>query len=189
MDTSASSPLDSERYLWKGTSMKKFALAVMAASAVVFGSGLPAQAQTPSYSTSVTVGPVTSGGPYTVDYVNCVPGETITFSQPESTPTSVTAVCPGEGTVGTATASFANAPTAPGDYTVTATGTQSPTRTTTFSLAGAGVTVPATVPEAGLPATGSDGVGATTGVALGLLAVGLGLFVVAQIRRRQPVVG
>jgi hypothetical protein len=168
--------------------MKKFALAVTAASALLLGLGMPAHAQTPtpSYSTSVTVGPVTSGGPYTVTYVNCVPGETITFSQPESTPTSVSAVCPGEGTLGTATASFASAPTAPGDYTVTAAGTQSPVRTITFSLSPTGVTVPATVPGGGLPATGSDGFGTTTPIAIGFLVVGLGFLVVAQIRRRQP---
>jgi len=46
-------------------------------------------------------------------------------------------------------------------------------------------TVPATIPGAGLPATGSSGMGTTTGIALGLFVVGLGLFIVAQVRRRQ----
>ena len=169
--------------------MKKFALAFIAAAAVIFGFAMPAQAQTPSYSASVTVGPVTPGGSYTVTYVNCVPGETITFSQPESLPTWVNAVCPSGGTLGTATASFAVAPTAAGDYTVTALGTQSPARTITFSLAAPGVTVPVTVPGGGLPATGSDGLGTTTPIAIGFLVVGLGLFVVGRTRRRQPVVG
>jgi len=43
----------------------------------------------------------------------------------------------------------------------------------------------AATPSAGLPATGSDGIGTTTGIAVGLLAVGLGLFIVTRVRRRQ----
>ena len=189
MDASASFRVDLRSAAPEGTSMstKKLALAVISAS-LVFAFGMSAQAQspTPSYSTSVTVGPVTPGGPYTATYSNCVPGETITFTQPQSTPATVTGVCAAGGSLGTATASFANAPTAAGDYTVTASGTQSPVRTITFSLGAAGSTVPATVPSGGLPATGSNGLGTATSVGLGLLVVGLGLLVVTQIRRRQP---
>ena len=43
----------------------------------------------------------------------------------------------------------------------------------------------ASTSSAGLPATGSDGIGTTTGIAVGLLAVGLGLFIVTRVRRRQ----
>jgi hypothetical protein len=46
-------------------------------------------------------------------------------------------------------------------------------------------TVAATVPDAALPAKGSDGMGATTMIALVLLAAGGCLLVVAQVRRRQ----
>ena len=161
--------------------MKKLALALMAASAAMFGFGMVAEAQT--YDPSVSVGTVTPGGAYTATYTNCVAGETITFSQPESTPTTTTGVCSASRV---ATGTFTNAPTAPGTYTVTASGPTSPARTIVFSLAAAPTTVPATVPGGGLPATGSSGMGTTGGMAIGLLVVGLGLFAVAQVRRRQP---
>ena len=180
--------------------MKKLALALMAASAAIFGFGMVAEAQT--YTTSVSVGPRDAAGGAVHGHLRQLrAGETITFSQPQSTPETTTGVCVGSVTLtgsvvglllpaqaasGTATGSFTTAPTAPGTYTVTGTGTTSPARTTTFTIAGSTTTVPATVPGGGLPATGSDGTGTTTGIAIGLLVVGLGLFAVAQVRRRQP---
>lgn len=44
-----------------------------------------------------------------------------------------------------------------------------------------------TTPSGGLPATGSNSSGTITTIAIGLLVVGLGLFAVATIRRRQPI--
>jgi len=197
---------------------------MMAASAAVFGFGAVASAQT--YTTSLTVGAPGAGAPYSSTYLNCVPGETITFVQPNSTPTSTTGLCtattaltsgsviglllPQQAANGTAVGNFAGAPLVPGTYTVTGTGTTSPARTAQFNIpgqattttlvpattlpnTGAGaattvpaVTTPATVPGSGLPATGSDGIGVTTMIAIGLLVVGLGLFAVAQERRRHP---
>jgi FlaG/FlaF family flagellin (archaellin) len=192
--------------------MKKLALALMAASAAMFGFGIVASAQAPSqYSQSIAVtpNPVTAGGPYTVVYANCIVGDTITFTQLNSTPTSVTGLCnsatvtltgsimglllpQGSAAYGTATATFSNAPTTPGTYNGVGVGELSPSLPFQFVIPGqvvtttiAPTTVPATVPGSGLPATGSGGLGTTTGIAVGLLAVGLGLFVVAQVRRRQ----
>jgi len=171
--------------------MKKFALALMVASAALFGFGAVASAQ---YPTSLTVGTPSAGGPYSSTYTNCVNGETITFSQPQSTPATISVVCAGRS----ATANFTNAPTVAGTYTVTAGGPTSPARTQSFSISGAtattlpatggadGAGVPATTPTTGLPATGSNGIGTSTTIAIGLLAVGFGLFAVAQVRRRQP---
>ena len=92
----------------------------------------------------------TPGGSYQVGHPSCSPGETVTFSQPESTPKTVTDVCKAASTLtsdsvagsrsaqlatGTATANFTAAPTAPGTYTVTMTGTVSGQRTVTFVIA------------------------------------------------------
>ena len=88
---------------------------------------------------------------------------------------------PQQTALGNATFTFTAAPTAPGTYSGTAVGQQSPSQSFSFTLPGQA----ATTPETGLPATGSDGIGTTTGIALGLLVVGFGLFVVAQVRRRQ----
>lgn len=72
--------------------MRKLALALMAASAAVFGFGIVAQAQT-GYDPALTVIQPTAGGSYTVTYQNCVVGDTITFTQAQSTPASGTAPC------------------------------------------------------------------------------------------------
>lgn len=190
--------------------MKKLALAMIAASAALFGFTAVASAQGYTPASSVTP-PTTIGGGYTVTFTNCFVGELITFTQSQSTPTVVTGTCaasssitgsvvglilPQQAARGTARGTFTASPTAPGTYTVTAVGPQSGTQTTTFTVpqqattttAAPATTVapPATTPGGGLPATGSDGIAATTGIAIGLLVVGLGLFVVAQVRRRQP---
>jgi hypothetical protein len=190
--------------------VKKLALAFVAASCVLFGLGHVASAQ---YGGSATVTPstVVGGGPYSVTYRNCLAGDTITFTQAQSTPSTVTVPCvgsvvtltgsllgvllPQQAALGTATANFTAAPTAPGNYTGTAVGLagRSPSITFSFTIPGQATTtttpvvttVPATTPGGGLPATGSDGIGTTTSIAIGLLVVGLGLFVVAQVRRRQ----
>jgi hypothetical protein len=78
---------------------------------------------------------------------------------------------------GNATASV-TAPSAPGTYPGTA--------TCGALVASFAVVVAAPVtPPGGLPATGSGGIDSTMTVALGLLAVGLGLFGVTLVRRRR----
>ena len=177
--------------------MKKLALAMIAASAMLFGFGAVASAQL-GYTPSLTIGTPSPGGPFAATYTNCVNGETITFTQPQSTPASISVVCAGNS----ATANFTAAPTATGTFVITASGTISGVLTQSFSIAG---TTPSTLPATGgtdggagggpgpvvppgtgLPATGSNGIGSVTTIALGLLTVGFGLFVVAQLRRRQP---
>ena len=88
-----------------------------------------------------------------------------------------------------------------GSTTTTTTTTTTTAATTTVAptttSAGSGAIVPATTiaptttvaavsPPTGLPATGSGGIGTTTGIAIGLFVVGLGLFVVTRLRRSQP---
>jgi len=170
--------------------MKKLALAMITASAVMFGFGSAASAQ--NYVTSIAVGTPGPGAAYSSTYTNCVPGETITFVQPQSTPVTVTGVC---SATRVAVGNFTAAPTTAGTFTVTGTGTTSPARTASFAIAlttlpdtgapaGGGAVAPQ-VPGGGLPATGSNGIGTTTTIALSLLVVGFGLFAVAQLRRRQ----
>lgn len=184
--------------------MKKLALALMAASAMVFGFGMVVSAQSYTQGTSISPNPVEPGRPFAVTYDNCQAGESITFVVSGATPASITNTCSSIGTValsllgqvglGNAVGSFTAAPSAPGTYPGTATPNgQSPVRT--FNLViqapaptvppSVASTIPATVPVGGLPTTGSGGVGTTTAIAIGLLVVGLGLFVVAQVRRRQ----
>lgn len=179
--------------------MKKIALSILAAAAATLGVGMVASAQ--NYDDTVEVSPVTPGGGYEATYRNCVVGETITFTQPESTPPTVTATCesvaaslggsivgllvPAQATFGTAVGSFDAGPTAPGTYTLTAVGEQSPQIVTQFTVTAAGTTPPATTPTGGLPATGASGAGSLTWIAVGLFGVGTGLLVVAQVRRRQ----
>ena len=99
----------------------------------------------------------TPGGSYRVTFPNCSVGETITFSQSASTPSSVTDVCeassaltsgsiagirmPAQATTGTATGSFTAAPTAAGSYTITMTGTVSAQRTVSFVVVAASTPV------------------------------------------------
>lgn len=110
----------------------------------------------------------TPGGSYQVTFPDCSVGETITFSQAASTPASVTDVCeassalssgsiagirmPAQATTRTATGSFTAAPTAPGSYTVTMTGTVSAQRTASFVIVGAST-----------PVTGGGSTSANTG--------------------------
>ena len=149
--------------------MKRFALALTVTLTAFLGLGQIATAQ---YSASSSTS--TTDGKTTVVYSGCVNGETITFTLVGATPTPQTAVCAG----GKASVVFSSA----AGLTGTAKGTTSPS--TTFTVASLAPT--ATAPGVGLPATGSNGIGTTAGLAIGLLVVGLGLFVVAQVRRRQP---
>lgn len=176
--------------------MKKLTLAMIAASALMLSYGTVASA---NYEKTLTVGATSAGQPYTATYFNCEDDETITFVQPQSTPTSIPVVCVNR----TATANFTAAPRTGGTYTVTATGTISPARSQTFVIvvstvgalppttgatgpvAGSGAGLPTAATTGGLPATGAGGIGATTTIAIGLLAVGLGLFGAGQVRRRQ----
>jgi hypothetical protein len=163
--------------------MKKFVVALAASLAIFFGIGGAAHAQTPAptpyvgTTVIVTVSPPTAvpGGTITVTITNCTPGEIVTVSVGG---VSVQVTC---DAVGVASASV-SMPTTPGTYTGTATGSISGV-TTTFTVT---VMAPVT-PPGGLPATGSGGIDTTTGIAAGLFAIGLGLFGVAQLRRRQVV--
>lgn len=176
--------------------MKKFALALMAASTAVFGFSIVADA----YPIPEELVTVDNAAPMTGEEVtataNCASGETVTFEIPGD---SATATCSaGAGgaslllvaaTSGTASAQL-TMPSEAGTYTISATGSESGDLGSTTVVVAAqtapATTAPPTVPTSGLPATGSDGIGLTTGVALGLLVVGLGLFGVATLRRRQP---
>jgi len=186
--------------------MKKFALALMAASALVFGFGPVAHAQYGSDTVIPSDSTPTPGELITLTVTGCAPGEIITFSingNVVATTTCVTVAALSAGddvelraalVVQTrAVATFA-APATPGTYTVLVTGNQgffasivivvsAPAATTPPVTGG---TVAAAVPGGGLPATGASGTGSMTSMAIGLLVVGLGLFVVAQVRRRQP---
>jgi hypothetical protein len=189
--------------------MKKRAMALLAVAAAVFGFSNVASAGYGS-SSATTPDPPLPGRPYSVTYINCTVGDLITFVQAQSTPSTVTAVCapvgatltgsvagqplPAEGALGNATGSFSAAPTAPGTYTGNESGPLSAQVTFQFTIPGqiatpttpVATTVPATVPIAGLPATGGPGGrGTITDIAFGLFVVGLGLFIVAQVRRRQ----
>ena len=117
-----------------------------------------------------------AGASYKVTHPNCRVGDTITVTQPQSTPTSATATCalPVAGLVrpeqaaapGTATVTFAAAPTTPGSYTVTSTGATSGSRTATFVIVGAASpnVVPTTVASTGgSPSGGSTGSIPSTG--------------------------
>jgi hypothetical protein len=172
--------------------MKKFALALMAASAAVFGFGIVADAY-PISPEPVTVDNATPGvGEEITVRANCASGETVMF---EILGDSATATCSaGAGgasflmavaTSGTASAKL-TMPSEAGTYTISVTGSESGDLGSLTVVAVAQTTPATTVPTGGLPATGSDGIGSMTGVALGLLVVGLGLFAAATVRRRQP---
>lgn len=158
--------------------MKKFALALIASVLVLFGFAAPAGAQTSPYggsSVTATVSPASSrpGGPVTITVSACAANSPviIVFNGATSTVTANAA--------GGATATV-TAPSAAGTYPGTAT---CGTLVASFSV----VVTAAVTPPGGLPATGSGGIDSTMTVALGLLAVGLGLFGVTMVRRRQTV--
>ncbi|MEM9514927.1 MAG: LPXTG cell wall anchor domain-containing protein [Actinomycetota bacterium] len=146
----------------------------MAALAVAVGVGQAASAQ---YDISAGGSPTTPGGETQVAVNGCQPGEQVTVNLPGFTPPTQTVGTNGEGN---AFVSF-DAPDQTGTFPGTA---ECGVLTTNFS-----VTVdpapPPTTPSGGLPDTGSSGQGSTALIAGGLLAVGLALFAVSQVRRRQ----
>lgn len=165
--------------------MKKFALALMASAAAIFGMGMVANAYPPG-GQSITISDDTppAGSTFTVTAA-CTAGEDVTFTLGGSTDTeSCSATTAGFTLFATPAAGSATgtltAPTTAGTFTGTASGTIS------GDLGTFAVTVAAqTAPTDSLPATGSDGVGTTTWIAAGLLLAGLGLFGVASMRRRS----
>ena len=108
---------------------------------------------------TVTPAAPTPGGAFAVTYPNCRVGETVTFSQAQSTPTSVTATCaaasglllPAQAAVANATGSFTASPRTAGSYTVNMVGSVSGAKTATFVI-----TVAATPVTPGAPAGGSS---------------------------------
>ncbi|MEM1335965.1 MAG: hypothetical protein AAGG08_21155 [Actinomycetota bacterium] len=175
--------------------MKKFALALMAAAAAVFGVGMVADAYPPPVSSPTIDDPTAVDGQTVTIQIPCVPPETVTltivFDLTNATIATLTDECeptaaPGFALLGSATATgvatfTVTAPSTVGGYTATATGSASGALgAVTFTVSAA------STPTGGLPATGSDGIGTTTWIAGSLLLVGLGLFAVATVRRRQP---
>lgn len=177
--------------------VKKLALALMAMSALVFGFGMVAEAQVGPYgggSATITFAPANPGPgqTITITITGCTPGETLTLKLngvtiatlvcvPASTALggSVTGLLmPQQTGTGQATTTITT-PTEPGTYTYTVSGSQGYVASATLVIAAP------IAPPGGLPATGSGGASHTTLIALGLLVVGLGLFVVAQARRRR----
>ena len=123
---------------------------------------------------TVTPTAPTPGGAYTVTYPNCRVGETVTFSQLQSTPASVTATCaapsgllrPAQAAGGNATASFTAAPRTAGSYTVNMVGSVSGTKTATFVITTAASPVAPAAPAApigGSPSGTSTGTIPATG--------------------------
>jgi hypothetical protein len=161
--------------------MKKLALVVLSVGAAVFGLGMVAEAQNAPYGGStdtITLTPPTAtpGSSVTVEVTGCTSGEGVDLAIDNVD--AVSASCAGSGSA----AGVIKAPTAAGTYTVTGSGSEG------FSASSALVVTAAATPAAGgLPATGSDGISTTVALAAGLLAVGVALFVVAQLRRRRNV--
>ncbi|MFK7917841.1 MAG: LPXTG cell wall anchor domain-containing protein [Ilumatobacter sp.] len=176
--------------------MKKLALAFTAAAAVVLGSAGVADAYPtppPPVIDDVTPG---AGEEVTVK-VECMLEETVTmvftstifpFGEFRSSITEVCGPAPSSGSLvnaGEAVFTF-NAPTEPGSYSATATGSISGALgVISFAVSGPATTDAPTTPVGGLPATGSDGTQTMTMVAGGILVAGLAMFGVATARRRQ----
>jgi LPXTG-motif cell wall-anchored protein len=174
--------------------MKKFALSLIVAAAAIFGPGVAVQAK--PYPPAADVSPIETTVPgerFTVNVKGCTPNgakKDVAFvfrDQDQSNlcgkgnPNALT-----DGT-GTSSATFV-APMAAGTYTGTATGTDGFRVTFSVTVAAAPpVAAAPVVPVGGLPVTGSDGTSTMTMMAFGILALGGGLLVVSQMRRRQIV--
>jgi LPXTG-motif cell wall-anchored protein len=176
--------------------MKKFALSLIVAAAAIFGTGVAAQAQTPPYPPAASVSPIETavpGGPFTVNVKGCQPNANkIAFVFRDQDQSNLCGNGKGNSnalTVGTGTSSATFvAPMAAGTYTGTATGTDGFRVTFSVTVAAAPpVAAAPVVPVGGLPVTGSDGTSTMTMMAFGILALGGGLLVVSQMRRRQIV--
>jgi len=163
--------------------MKKFTIALMAVLGLVFGPAAVANAYPPSGALITVSNATPQPGDSIQISVDCGDGsdsgDTVTVNLGDS---SATGTCVN----GSATVTIA-VPTAEGTINgevLNADGENVGTFTVTVAAA-APVTQPN--PSGQLPATGSDGIGTTTMIALGLLIAGLALFAVATVRRRQPI--
>ena len=190
--------------------MKKIVFSMLAVFGIALGASGASAQYFGAFTASATPSTVAPGGSVTVTVENCDDGTSVTITLEGS---SVTVTCssatplvqgfraPSQTpTPGTASGAV-NAPTTPGSYTGTASGTSngSPASadfsvtvaaatTTTPATGGGGGTGTATGGTGtGLPATGG-GVEPLAIAAIALLAVGGGLIVVTQIRRRQDAV-
>jgi hypothetical protein len=173
--------------------MKKMALAMCVAAAAALGFGGAASAQYSAdefqaFANPPSVGP---GGAVTVTVTGCEPGETVTVVLVDDTEVSV---CEATGPVGLRRGNVEAsgravvevvAPMTPGQYEGLASGSIS-TRSSSFSITVTAAAAAAPSPSGELPSTGSGGIDSTLLIALGALAVGLGLVVVAGLRRRRP---
>ena len=151
---------------------------------------------TTAVAASGTVRPTapTPGGAYTVTYPNCRVGETVTFTQPQSTPTSTTATCALVDSVGTATGSFTAAPTAAGTYTVTMVGSVSASKTASFVISSAAPAVPIVPASQGgstsgtssgsIPSTGSS---TTSIIVWAILLLGFGRMAILLGRKPKVI--
>ncbi len=147
---------------------------------------------------TVTPAAPTPGGAFAVTYPNCRVGETVTFSQAQSTPTSVTATCaapsgllrPAQAAVANATGSFTAAPRTAGSYTVNMVGSVSGAKTATFVITAAATPVTPNAPAGGgssatstgtIPSTGSS---TTSIIVWGILLLVFGR--IALLLGRKP---
>jgi LPXTG-motif cell wall-anchored protein len=173
--------------------MKKFAVSLIATVVGVFGFGAVAGAQYGASPFTVVASPTTVGPSevVTVTVQGCEPGENLIATLGEQ---SDDATCEGASGLGSTTnrqtqVSTGNAtmtvtaPPALGTYTGTVTGESN---SATFTIT---VIAQSAAPTGSLPQTGSNGIGTTTTIALGLLAVGVGMLAVTQIRRRRATFG
>lgn len=150
--------------------LKRLTTALMISAAALLAGGAAAQADYPPGSGTVTVSDSSpdAGTSFTVTATNCQPGEIVTFSFQGATKT---ATCSASKT---AAASFA-APATGGVFNGTASyGTSGGTLSFSVNVAAPG----------GLPATGSSGSNSTMMIAAVLVASGIGMFLVAQRRRK-----
>jgi LPXTG-motif cell wall-anchored protein len=153
--------------------MKKFALVLVAMSAVIFGTGLVANAY-PPVDTPPAVSPstVAPGGTVTVTGA-CDPGETVTVVLGTE---SETGECGTDGTYSI----VIKAPSGEGSAVGGVSGTVNE------DLGSFTVTV-ATNGGSTLPSTGSNNTNTGLIIGVGSLLVGLGLFATARTRRNQDV--
>jgi LPXTG-motif cell wall-anchored protein len=131
-------------------------------------------------------GTVAPGASFQATFVDCALGETVNFVLNGTTTPTACNGSAGQSRLPTvaglpSAAVTLVAPTAPGDYTIVATGaTSGTTASATITVLGA---TPSATPSGGLPQTGSDS-GRTVQIGAGLIAVGAGLSAVAIRRRR-----
>lgn len=148
---------------------KQLAATLMLSSVLVLAGGSATQAYPPG-SGIVTASPSSpaSGASFTATATNCQPGETVNFAFQGQ---AKSATCSASKTA----AASLTAPTTAGTFTGTASyATSGGTLSFTVNVAATG----------GLPATGSSGSNSTMMIAAVLVASGIGMFLVAQRRRK-----